>query len=426
MKSTLNQLRKEVSAFPNLIASQFDPKFVTNSIHRIIQKNYGDDSNNAKLTEQLDYVKQKYQLELTMRRQLQNELIEEKGNIRVFCRIRPFLRTEKKEINIKILTDDTISVSLKNGKVRMFDMDMIYPMTSSQDEVFTDVKPLLTSVFDGYNVCILAYGQTGSGKTYTMEGTTDTPGVIPRALAELFSIRRQKQDLFHVKLTMSMVEIYNNDIRDLLISPRGTSSMNSSGMKVEYSDVGEGGLEVRNVITVDVTEIAEVQRLIRIGSSHRAESPTQMNSHSSRSHSIVTIEVECQQTDKCKQKLGFAIKSTRAKLRLVDLAGSECVGMSGVKGEAQLETSHVNRSLSALGDVMKALSTPSRTHIPYRNSRLTHFLQDSLGGDAKMIVIVNINPTLKCLTETTHSLSFGSRVRHITRGKAQKHTVTPK
>lgn len=417
MKKSLFYMRKEVESFSQQITNEFDVDQIVKVMQRFIHRSVKRDNERVqrRMVDQLDFVKGKYKEELALRKQLQNELMEERGNIRVFCRVRPFLKSEKKESALQIPSDDSVSVLHKAGKVRQFDMDTVYSMEATQDQVFQDVKPLLSSVFDGYNVCILAYGQTGSGKTYTMEGVSDSPGVIPRALSELFSIARQKQDVFSIKFTLSMIEIYNNDIRDLLISPR------SSTKKIEYADVGEGGLEVKNVLRVEVNEISEVQKYIRLGSSHRAEGATLMNSNSSRSHSIVTIDVECNQTEKGKQKLGFIVRPTKAKLRLVDLAGSECVGMSGVTGEAQMEASHVNRSLSALSDVMKALSTPNRTHIPYRNSRLTHFLQDSLGGDAKMIIFVNVSPTLKCITETTHSLSFGSRVRHITRGKAQKH-----
>ncbi len=343
---------------------------------------------------------------MELRKRLQNELIEERGNIRVFGRVRPFIPLDQsKETNLQVLPDENIIIiQTKQIKTRQFELDKIFPMNASQSRVFEDIKPLLSSLLDGYNVCILAYGQTGSGKTYTMEGTSQEQGMIPRALAELFDRMQEKGQTHQFRISMSMVEIYNNEVRDLLKNDK---------RPLEVFDSGEGGLQVKGATTVQISNMEQVKRYIKRGSSNRSEASTLMNNHSSRSHSIVTIEVETIQTQSSKTIMGFSMGGTRSKLRLVDLAGSECVGMSGVTGEQAKETSYVNRSLAALGDVMQALSQ-KKTHVPYRNSRLTHLLQDSLGGDAKMLVLICVSPVASCSTEAAHAVSFGSRIRLVT------------
>lgn len=389
------------------------------------------------LLHQIEFIQEKYQNEMALRKKLQNDLIEEKGNIRVFCRVRPFISFDQSfDTNLTIIDENNISVLLKSqtdsgslsartSKIRQFELDRVYPMTAKQSDVFDDVRPLISSVLDGYNVCILAYGQTGSGKTYTMEGTIEDPGVIQRAIGELFNQMNDKNQTHLFKLSMTMVEIYNNEIRDLLDGVKLDSQQpkRRGSKKLEIQDIGECGLEIRGATTVNVYDVEQVCTYITRGSRNRSEASTLMNNRSSRSHSIVTIEVETTQTEHSRTILGFSLAGTRSKLRLVDLAGSECVGMSGVTGEHTKEASFVNRSLAALGDVMAALSQQNRMHVPYRNSRLTHLLQDSLGGNAKMLVLVCVSPTTKCTTETAHALSFGNRVRFVTRGATKKQLI---
>jgi kinesin family protein C2/C3 len=371
------------------------------TILKRMQTYYGSD---LVLNQQIEFIQEKYRKELALRKKLQNELIEERGNIRVFCRIRPFIDTDQShDTNLQVTDDNTLVVKTRGGvKTRQFELDHVFPMNATQADIFDHVKPLLSSVLDGYNLCILAYGQTGSGKTYTMEGTVQEQGVIPRALAELFERMHDSRQTHQFQLTMSMVEVYNNEVRDLLRNDKRTLDVFDS----------ETGLQVKGATTKQIDNMEQVTKYIRKGSWNRSEASTFMNIHSSRSHSIVTIQVETHQTQHSKTIMGFNMAKTKAKLRLVDLAGSECLAMSGVTGDQAKETSYVNRSLAALGDVMAALSQ-QKGHVPYRNSRLTHLLQDSLGGDAKMLVLVCVSPTIQCATETAHAISFGSRTRLV-------------
>eukprot|EP00761_Pharyngomonas_kirbyi_P004160 gb/GECH01004164.1/.p1 GENE.gb/GECH01004164.1/~~gb/GECH01004164.1/.p1 ORF type:complete len:626 (+),score=145.46 gb/GECH01004164.1/:1-1878(+) len=371
------------------------------------------------LKDLLETAQARFAKEAEQRRKLHNALIEVRGNIRVHCRVRPPLNGNKKTDNIMQIDsyEDSVAVEVgKNatgkGKCRRFNFDKVYPMDATQRNVFEDVRPLISSVLDGYNVCILAYGQTGSGKTYTMQGLPDNPGIAPQAIRELFQMMKSRQDVMDYRIRVCVCEIYNNTVRDLLVDPRRASS---SRYEVYES---QDGVEVPNLRVIDVTNPDHVLRILERGLQHRAETSTLMNEHSSRSHSIVTLEVQ----GKPKEGAPPGVHGSRAKLRLVDLAGSENVIKSGVNGDAMRETSFVNRSLSALGDVLTSLSQ-NKQHIPYRNAVLTHMLKDSLGGDAKMLLFVNISPEHTNTTESLHALSFGFRARQVKRGAAPKHSI---
>ncbi|KAJ4460895.1 putative Kinesin heavy chain [Paratrimastix pyriformis] len=328
--------------------------------------------------------------------------------------------------------------------------DRIWAEGSTQEDIFTEMRPLLTSLLDGYNVCIMAYGQTGSGKTYTMQGAPQTPGIIPHVIEDLFrrmgapvpaqadpggvgALLRDGATGCEYRVGMSIFEVYNNAVRDLLV-PRDTGAGGGTpgeddddGASAEYDRAAEesspatpvsaGGLGAGPVPGVEAVPVGSPQLaldLIRRGFGRRADASTQMNQSSSRSHGIVMLTVECSNP--------VAATVTRSKLYLVDLAGSECVAKSKVEGANLREASCINKSLCALGDVLSALGT-SQPHIPYRRSKLTHILSDALGGDAKMVMVVCVSPLTSNLTETIHALQFGSRASHVTRGSAQRHTV---
>ncbi|KAL0462359.1 UNVERIFIED_CONTAM: Kinesin-like protein KIN-14O, partial [Sesamum latifolium] len=315
----------------------------------------------------LDDAAKNYYSLLAENRKLHNELQELKGNIRVYCRIRPFLPGQKgKQSIVEYIGENGELVVVnpaKPGKEgrRSFKFDKVYGPTATQAEVFADTQPLVQSVLDGYNVCIFAYGQTGSGKTYTMTGpdgaTEEDWGVNYRALNNLFRISQSRQSSFTYEVSVQMVEIYNEQVRDLL-----------------SSDVPDASVQA-------VNSTSDVLELMDIGLKNRAKSSTALNERSSRSHSVVSIHAR-----------GVDLKSgssLRGSLHLVDLAGSE----------------RVDRSENA--------------HVPYRNSKLTQVLQSSLGGQAKTLMFVQLNPDATSYSETLSTLKFAERVSGVELGAAK-------
>ncbi|XP_042487466.1 kinesin-like protein KIN-14J [Macadamia integrifolia] len=276
------------------------------------------------------------------------------------------------------------------------------------EEVFLDTQPLIRSILDGYNVCIFAYGQTGSGKTYTMTGpdaaSKEDWGVNYRALNDLFHISESRRNSFTYEVGVQMVEIYNEQVRDLLASD---SSQKKLGI---LNTTQPNGLAVPDATMNPVNSTGDVLDLMRIGLMNRAVGATAMNERSSRSHSVLTVHVRG--TD-------LATGATlRGNLHLVDLAGSERVDRSEATGERLREAQHINKSLSALGDVIFSLAQKSH-HVPYRNSKLTQVLQSSLGGQAKTLMFVQLNPDADSYSETFSTLKFAERVSGVELGAAR-------
>ncbi|XP_061370961.1 kinesin-like protein KIN-14K [Gastrolobium bilobum] len=354
-----------------------------------------------------------YQAVLSENRKMFNEIQELKGNIRVYCRLRPFLAglKEKQSIVEHIgETDLVVANPSKQGKeaLRTFKFNKVFGPTSTQAEVYSDIQAFIRSVLDGYNVCIFAYGQTGSGKTYTMSGpngaTNESVGVNYRALNELFSISTNRKSSIVYDIGVQIIEIYNEQVRDLLTSdgaPKKLGILNHSQ---------PNGLAVPDASMYPVKSTADVMKLMDIGLKNRAKGSTAMNERSSRSHSVVSIHVRG--VDK---KSG---SSLQGNLHLVDLAGSERVDRSEVTGDRLKEAQHINKSLSALGDVIFALSQKS-AHVPYRNSKLTQLLQSSLGGQAKTLMLVQINSDVKSFSESLSTLKFAERVSGVELGAAR-------
>ncbi|GMP66311.1 hypothetical protein CsSME_00026718 [Camellia sinensis var. sinensis] len=339
------------------------------------------------------------------RKELYNKILELKGNIRVFCRCRP-LNTEEiasgasMAIDFEAAKDGELTVKSNGAPKKTFKFDAIFGPQSNQVDVFEDTAPFASSVLDGYNVCIFAYGQTGTGKTFTMEGTNEARGVNFRTLEELFRTINERKG--QIK--------YEISIRDLLV-PGTQPGPGVTAKRLEIRQVGEGIHHVPGLVEAQVSNMSEVWEVLQTGSNARAVGSTNANEHSSRSHCIhcVMVKGENLLNGEC----------TRSKLWLVDLAGSERVAKTEVQGERLKETQNINRSLSALGDVISSLATKS-PHIPFRNSKLTHLLQDSLGGDSKTLMFVQISPNENDLSETLCSLNFASRVRGIELGPAKK------
>ncbi|XWS10721.1 hypothetical protein CRYUN_Cryun38cG0022100 [Craigia yunnanensis] len=347
------------------------------------------------------------------RKELYNKVLELKGNIRVFCRCRPLNSEEiaaaaSMAIDFESAKDGELTVISNGAPKKTFKFDAVFGPQAEQADVFQDTAPFATSVLDGYNVCIFAYGQTGTGKTFTMEGTKEARGVNFRTLEELFRIINKRQKLYRYEISVSVLEVYNEQIRDLLVSG---SQQGMMAKRLEIRQVGEGMHHVPGLVEAHVNNMNEVWEVLQTGSNARAVGSTNANEHSSRSHCIhcVMVKGENLLNGEC----------TKSKLWLVDLAGSERVAKTEVHGERLKETQNINRSLSALGDVISALATKS-PHIPFRNSKLTHLLQDSLGGDSKTLMFVQISPHENDLGETLCSLNFASRVRGIELGPAKK------
>lgn len=342
----------------------------------------------------------KYRAEVLQRKLLYNKLQELQGNIRVFLRV----RKDDRDACVMQFPDTVTAIipTLQGGQAEM-EFDRVFSPAASQADVYKDTSAVIMSVIDGYNVCLMAYGQTGAGKTYTMNGTPDDPGVNRRAIAELLQMIN-KDDKLEVQLSATLAEVYNENVYDLLSAKRVVRKI-KQGIQGVYAD----GLIERGVSVIE-----DVQRILKDGDRNRSVAATSMNTDSSRSHLIFTIKVTALNT--------ISGVTTNGKLTLVDLAGSERIARSEATGERLIEAAAINKSLSALGQVFSAIATSS-PHVPYRNSKLTHLLQDSLGGDSKTCMFVNASPLNINLSETHSTLSFGKQIRSIELGPAKKHTT---
>ncbi|OMP11461.1 hypothetical protein COLO4_03805 [Corchorus olitorius] len=363
-----------------------------------------------------------YQKVLEENRKLYNQVQDLKGNIRVYCRVRPFLNGQQNNMTSVDHVDHgsiTIVTPSKYGKEgkKSFTFNRAFGSTATQAEVFADTQPLIRSVLDGYNVCIFAYGQTGSGKTYTMTGpkelTEEELGVNYRALGDLFFLQQQRKETISYEISVQMLEIYNEQVRDLL-SSEGLNKRYPLHVYLYqnclYLHSSQNGINVPDANLVRVTSTADVINLMNLGHKNRAVSATAMNDRSSRSHSCLTVHVQ-----------GKELTSgniLRGSMHLVDLAGSERVDKSEVTGDRLKEAQHINKSLAALGDVISSLASKN-AHVPYRNSKLTQLLQDSLGGQAKTLMFVHIAPEYEALVETISTLKFAERVATIELGAAK-------
>uniref|UniRef100_A0A3B1JPY4 Kinesin-like protein n=1 Tax=Astyanax mexicanus TaxID=7994 RepID=A0A3B1JPY4_ASTMX len=347
----------------------------------------------------------KYKREMNLRKKCHNELVRLKGNIRVFCRVRPVCQDEAESDSKTMVSfdsdDDAVLYLSNKGKLMTFELDKVFPPQITQDEVFQEVQSLVTSCIDGFNVCIFAYGQTGSGKTYTMEGVPEDPGINQRALRLLFSEVSEKKPDWDYNITVSMVEIYNETLRNLL------GDNPSEKLDIKMCPDGSGQLYVPGLTEFSVESVEDINRVFELGHMNRATACTNLNEHSSRSHALLIITVA-----------GFNSSTghrTSGKLNLVDLAGSERIAKSGAEGSRLREAQCINKSLSALGDVINALRS-RHSHVPFRNSRLTYLLQDSLSGDSKTLMVVQVSPLESNISESVCSLKFAQRVRTVELG----------
>uniref|UniRef100_A0A7C9EDU0 Adenosinetriphosphatase n=1 Tax=Opuntia streptacantha TaxID=393608 RepID=A0A7C9EDU0_OPUST len=339
------------------------------------------------------------------RRGLLNKILDIKGSIRVFCRIRPFSWSNGRRNEEPILADSQKIVVKSAGSKKEFDFDKVFCENSKQEDVFLEVEPILRSALDGHNVCVLAYGQTGTGKTFTMEGTKDQPGVVPRALKELF-MQASLENSASVTFSISMLEVYMGNLKDLLAERpvrRVYEPISRCNLNIQVD--AKGGVEIEGLTEVPVSDFKKAIWWYNKGRRARATSFTNVNDASSRSHCLTRITISHH---------GEAAEGeTRvSKLWMVDLGGSERLLKTGAKGLTLDEGRAINLSLSALGDVIAALRR-RRSHVPYRNSKLTQILRDSLGNGSKVLMLVHISPYEEDLAETVCSISFAKRARAV-------------
>ncbi|XP_038872557.1 kinesin heavy chain-like [Salvelinus namaycush] len=319
-------------------------------------------------------------------------------NIKVLCRFRPLNQSEiirGDKFIPSFQGDDTVGIA---GKSYVF--DRVFPTDTTQEQVYnTCAKQIVKDVLGGYNGTIFAYGQTSSGKTHTMEGKLHDPhgmGIIPRIAEDIFNhIFAMDENLeFHIKV--SYFEIYMDKIRDLLDVTKTNLAVHEDKNRVPY---------VKGCTERFVSSPEEVMDVIDEGKANRHVAVTNMNEHSSRSHSIFLINIK-QEHVETEQKLC-------GKLYLVDLAGSEKVSKTGAEGAVLDEAKNINKSLSSLGNVISALAEGTKTHVPYRDSKMTRILQDSLGGNCRTTMFICCSPSSYNDQETKSTLMFGQRAKTI-------------
>ncbi|KAJ6502503.1 kinesin heavy chain [Mycena sanguinolenta] len=330
------------------------------------------------------------------------------NNIKVVCRFRPLNSTELKEGPeiVASFSDDLTTVQMRSQALSLgpekdgFTFDRVFPMATKQTEVFDyGVKDIVKDVLDGYNGTVFAYGQTGSGKTFTMMGDIESDeyrGIIPRITEQIFQSIVESDAHLEYLVKVSYMEIYLEKIRDLL-APQNDN--------LQVHEEKTRGVYIKGLSDYYVSSAREVYEIMRTGGNARVVSHTNMNAESSRSHSIFLISINQRNTETGAQKTG--------NLYLVDLAGSEKVGKTGASGQTLEEAKKINKSLSALGMVINALTDSKIKYIPYRDSKLTRILQESLGGNSRTTLIINCSPSSYNEVETVSTLRFGIRAKSI-------------
>ena len=348
-----------------------------------------------------------------LRRKIHNRYMYLRGNLRVMCRVRPFLPSEKvnkkSQMETMVINNDSISIFQENKPEKNFEYDYIFDTKSSQKDVYEEVTLLIQSMVQGNNICIIAYGQTCTGKTYTIQGpNSKNPGIVPRAARELFLILNNfsKSNFFEsIRLSLTIIEIYNEQIFNLL--EESTPSLNM------YEDAS-GNLIIPDLNPISINSFEEANKLFKLAARFRHTSSTEYNDRSSRSHCIFSFQLKLTGKD------GRIIRST---LHIIDLAGSERISKSQNKDEKiRKESICINLSLHSLSTVLNSIALRAN-HIPYRDSKLTHFLKDSLNENYNILLILLVSPNVKDLGETISTLQFGERIVKICHHKTGKDKI---
>ncbi|XP_039030627.1 kinesin-like protein KIN-5C [Hibiscus syriacus] len=353
---------------------------------------------------------------------------KERGvNVQVLLRCRPFSEEELRNNAPQVVKcneyqrEVSVSQNIAGKHLdRVFTFDKVFGPSAQQKDLYEQaVVPIVNEVLEGFNCTIFAYGQTGTGKTYTMEGECkraktgangELPagaGVIPRAVQQIFDTLEGQNAEYSVKVTF--LELYNEEITDLL-APEEISKVvleEKQKRQLPLMEDGKGGVLVRGLEEEIVTSASEIFTLLERGSAKRRTAETLLNKQSSRSHSLFTITIHIKEATPEGEEL---IKC--GKLNLVDLAGSENISRSGARDGRAREAGEINKSLLTLGRVINAL-VEHLGHIPYRDSKLTRLLRDSLGGRTKTCIIATVSPAVHCLEETLSTLDYAHRAKNI-------------
>jgi hypothetical protein len=436
----------------------------------------------ASMQARLEEADARWRREALLRRKAHNRALELAGNVRVFARLRPVLPAEiskggevgalvsvsvRDEETVAIEEDDVSSpvvataVSSVSRRLRggTFTFDRVFGPDATQEDVFEEVEPLVVSVLDGFKATVFAYGQTGSGKTHTISGSPTNLGVVPRTLHRLLELaeERSKSERRTLSMELSILEVYNEEIRDLLAGVTAATATDETWRDAPRREDGDSllftsppvadtKLEVRRDTTTGGTFVHGLSRLALRGmgdaeaafsaaNERRMVGAHSMNEHSSRSHLVVSVLLHA-------PPLGTSLPGLSSKLHIIDLAGSERVSKTDATGTRLKEAQAINKSLSALGNVMEALADQSsktsaivaaskggdadegsaarRRHIPYRDSKLTSLLEDSLREGSKVLMFVNVSPSRYNAHESSTSLRFAERCRAVQLGKAKK------
>ncbi len=357
-----------------------------------------------RLTEEHGLTVARLKREMTARRRLHNTLEDLRGGIRVVVRARPRLPSDQAgharslHPDAALITEgDRLEVRLSRHEARHYDFYRVLGPEATQDDVYSEVHPLVRSTIDGYNLCIISYGQTGSGKTYTIFGDNGCEGVIQRAVRTLFSHLGDLQAAGAVAtVSVSLVELYLDKLTDML--PGG-----GRRAALQIRQGRDGQPRVNGLGWHPVTSAGEALGLMARGLEGRRTAATAMNEVSSRSHTVLTLKLAVTDDE--------GLHST-AMLTFADLAGSERIQKSLSEGDRLREAQSINSSLAALGDVVASLCG-KRSHIPYRNSKLTQLLQPSLGGNSKTLLFANVSGAGQHVQETQSTLSFASKVKTV-------------
>ncbi|OQS00991.1 kinesin-like protein [Achlya hypogyna] len=366
----------------------------------------------------------------SLRRKLHNQVMELKGNIRVFCRVRPPLPSERGEAEVFVfpdydkekrkvvlVADSRAHTSYMTGeapgaKKWPFEFDQVFDWRATQEEMFDEVAALVQSAVDGYNVSIFAYGQTGSGKTYTMQGDETAltnfsasrlvdnanMGIVGRTMTHIFATcATQAAHGWTYQVNFEMYEIYNENIRDLMAAP-GQPVKDISALLD-----ADGNVHVTNLTVVPVEDERHAMQLLKQATTRRSMKKTQRNDVSSRSHCITTLRLHGSHAASGSVRTGAVY--------LIDLAGSERLKSSGSGNDPVMlkEAQNINKSLAALGNVISAIAS-KKTHVPFRDTKLTYVLQNTLGKDSKTLMICTLSPLEEHREESLNTLRFAKKV----------------
>ncbi|KAF8665817.1 hypothetical protein AX16_000260 [Volvariella volvacea WC 439] len=293
----------------------------------------------------------------------------------------------------------------KRYKDRRFMFDRVFGHEARQQEVYEGTsQPLLQGILDGYNATVFAYGATGCGKTHTISGTEDDPGIIYMTMADLFQRIEDRKDDYNVEVIVTFLEIYNEEIRDLLAEPGAPTPRGGLAIREDKS------VKVVGLVELRPRSAEEVKQIVLLGNQRRTQSPTHANETSSRSHAVLQVHVT-----QAPRTAALVEQKVVATLSIIDLAGSERAAATTNMGQRMVEGANINKSLLALGNCINALceSGGAVRHIPYRNSKLTRLLKFSLGGNCKTVMIVCVAPTSNHFDDTHNTLIYAERATKI-------------